>query len=52
MTNLQNYFNDGANEQAQAVFCMLKYNIGEGIEESWNDKTKKYESNIQVSCVS
>jgi len=49
MTKLSNYFNDGANAQAQAVLCMLKYNIGYGIEESWNGQERKYDSDIQVS---
>lgn len=49
MTKLSNYFNDGANAKAQAVLCMLKYNIGDGIEESWNSEKSKYDSDIQIS---
>jgi len=47
MTKLENYNNDGANYQAQAVLAMLK---GHGnIESSWNDQHKTYFADILVS---
>lgn len=49
MTDLQNYFNDGANEQAQATLCALKYYVGDGIEESYCEKTNKYLAEINVA---
>ena len=49
MTNLKNYFNDGANENVQAVLCMLKYQIVDGIESSWDDKYKRYLAEIKVA---
>lgn len=49
MTNLKNYFNDGANENVQAVLCMLKYQMGDGIESSWDDKYKRYSADVNVA---
>ena len=42
-----NYMNDGAGYQAKAV---LAYMEGyDGIEDSWNDKIKRYDANPKVS---
>ena len=46
MTNLGNYFNDGANYQAKAVLAFLDYF---NVEESWNSKRKKYDAEINVA---
>jgi hypothetical protein len=48
MRNIINYMNDGAEAISQAVLAYLKYQIGDGIEESWNDTYNKYDANIQI----
>ena len=47
MTKLNSYLDDGANYQAKAVLAFLQ--AYEGIEESWNKKTKRYEADIKVA---
>lgn len=49
MTNLENYMNDGANAQAQAVLCALKCLIGGGIEESWDSERGRYLAEVKVA---
>ena len=49
MTLINNYFNDGANNQAQAVLCLVKYLFGDGIEESWNKNSHRYDAEVKVS---
>lgn len=39
---------DGANFQAQAVLALLRYNIGDGIEASWDDAHKRYMAEPRV----
>lgn len=48
-TKLQNYFNDGANCNVQAVLCLLKHKIGSGIEESWDDEKNYYKADIKIA---
>ena len=43
---LENYLNDGANHQAQAVMALLKPFAH--IEQSWNDETNKYTAKIEI----
>jgi len=47
MTNLENYLEDGANYQARATLMFLQRDAD--IEESWNDKYKKYDAEIKVA---
>lgn len=47
MKKIENYNDDGANYQAQAVLAMLK---GFGnIEQSWDDNSKRYSAEVKVS---
>lgn len=47
MTNLENYLNDGANYQARATLMFLqRISV---IEESWDDKFKRYDAKIWVA---
>ena len=46
MTDLENYFDDGANYQAQGVLAFLKNHT---IEESWNTEKRKYDAEPRVS---
>lgn len=39
---------DGANYQAQAVLAMVRYNLGDGIEASWNNEWKCYDAEPMV----
>lgn len=48
-TKIHEYFNDGANYQAQAVLAALKGKIGDGIESSWNKEFSKYDAEVTVS---
>lgn len=48
-TSLNNYHNDGANRQAQAVLAFVQYLIGDGIEASWDDEWKRYTADIEVA---
>ena len=43
---LNDYLNDGANHQIQAVLAMLKYQ--RDIESSWNAGTSRYDAEIEV----
>lgn len=47
MTKLKNYLEDGANYQARATLMFLQRDAD--IEESWNDKWKRYDAEIQVA---
>ena len=47
MTKLENYLKDGANYQARATLMFLQRDAD--IEESWNDKWKRYDAEIQVA---
>jgi hypothetical protein len=40
---------DGANYQAQAVLAYVRYLLGDGIESSWNDETKRYQADPRVT---
>lgn len=40
---------DGADFQAQAVLAYVRFLIGDGIEESWDPKWKRYQAEIKVS---
>lgn len=40
---------DGANFQAQAVLAYVRYLIGDGIDESWDDKLKHYRAEPKVA---
>jgi hypothetical protein len=46
---LNNYMVDGANYQAQAVAIILRGMIGDGLEKSWNDTTKRYDASPEIS---
>lgn len=48
-TKIQEYLNDGARYQAQAVLAALKGEIGDGIESSWNKEFHNYDAEITVS---
>lgn len=39
---------DGANFQAQAVLAMVRHNLGDGIEKSWDDKFHRYSAEPMV----
>ena len=47
MTNLENYLEDGAGYQARAVLMFLQSACN--IEDSWDDKFKKYDAEIKVA---
>lgn len=49
MTDLSNYLNDGANARVQSVMCYLKYLLGDGIEESWNKETHRYDASVKIA---
>ncbi len=46
MTNITEYMNDGANYQAQAVLCCLRWRT---IEDSWNKERSKYDAEVKVA---
>jgi len=46
MTRLINYLNDGANHQAKAVLAFIQDIT---IEESWNEKKRDYDAEINVA---
>ena len=47
MTELHNYFNDGANPQAKATLMYLQY-LG-NIEDSWNSDRQEYDAKVKVA---
>lgn len=47
MTDLNNYFDDGANYQAKAVLAFVQRFAD--IESSWNPEDKKYDATINVA---
>ena len=46
MTKLKNYLYDGANYRARATLMFLQ--LYSEIEDSWNDKSKRYEGELEV----
>lgn len=46
--NAFNYFNDGANGQAQAVLAYMSAQC-EGIEPSWNEERGEFDANVEVN---
>lgn len=45
---LEDYFEDGANYQAQAVMCLVKGWYENIVDDTFNDKTGEYEARINV----
>jgi hypothetical protein len=48
-TNVLHYHNDGANRQTQAALAMFQSILCDGLEESWDDKWKRYKANIEIA---
>lgn len=48
-THLNHYLQDGMNRQAAAVLAMLQYVHGDGIEDSWNATTHRYDAEPRIA---
>lgn len=48
MTTIENYMNDGANWQAQAVLAYLRVTKGNAIDKTWNKEFHKYDASVEV----
>lgn len=48
MIQIENYMNDGANWQAQAVLAYLRVTKNNAINKTWNEKFHKYDAEVCV----